>query len=98
MTITTTNFDNKTTISLDEKFDFDSVENFRDAYTQATAKEYTVDFRSTEYMDSSGLGMLLNMKRYLNERNITKITLTNCRPQIKKILTISRFETKFIIT
>ena len=98
MSITTSRSDNKVTITLGEKFDFDSVDSFRTAYTESDAKTYVVDFRSTEYMDSSGLGMLLNMKRYLSDRGIDDITLTNCRSAIKKILTISRFETKFKIT
>jgi len=98
MTISTTSNDSRLTITLSEKFDFDSVEAFRTSYTDKEANEYIIDFRSTEYMDSSGLGMLLNMKRYLGERGNATITLTNCRDQIKKILMISRFETKFIIT
>ena len=48
-------------------------------------------------MDSSGLGMLINMKRHL-EGSAEKISLINCRTQIKKILLISRFEQKFHIS
>lgn len=82
------------TIQLGEKFDFDYVEEFRDIYTKADAKAYVLDFRNTEYMDSSGLGMLLNMRRYLGDGAVP-IKLVNCRPQVKKILLISKFETKF---
>lgn len=85
------------TIGLTEKFDFDSVDDFREAYTDKNAKLYTIDFRNTEYMDSSGLGMLLNMRRHIGDESI-KIELINCRNQIKKVLLISRFETKFSIT
>jgi HptB-dependent secretion and biofilm anti anti-sigma factor len=98
MSISTTINNNEFTIILGDKFDFDVVENFRNAYTDKNASSYTVDFRSTEYMDSSGLGMLLNMKRHLEEQGVTTIKLINCRLQIKKILIISRFESKFIIT
>lgn len=98
MPITTAERNKELTITLGEKFDFDSVESFRAAYTESTATDFIVDFRSTEYMDSSGLGMLLNMKRYLGENKVTSIKLINCRSQIKKILIISRFESKFIIT
>ena len=85
------------TISLAEKFDFDSVEAFRESYHKYKVKEYVVDFRNTEYMDSSGLGMLLNMRRDLADAS-TEIRLANCKPQIKKLLLISRFETKFSIS
>ncbi len=93
MSFNTSLKDNILTITLGNKFDFDSIEDFQKTYIDSNAKEYTIDFRNTEYMDSSGLGMLLNMKRKLGE-NIS-ITLTNCRPQIKKVLVISRFEQKF---
>lgn len=85
------------TIQLDGKFDFDFVEEFREAYSGSDAKSYIVDFRNTEYMDSSGLGMLLNMRRSLGDEKAS-IKLINCRPQVKKVLIISRFETKFDIS
>ncbi len=97
MSIHAATVDNTATITLSTTFDFTAVEEFRKAYSEQTAKEYIVDFRDTEYMDSSGLGMLLNMKRHL-EGNAEKISLINCRTQIKKILLISRFEQKFHIT
>jgi len=36
-------------------------------------------------MESSGLGMLLNMMRYLGEGR-SKVNLINCQPQILKVL------------
>ena len=98
MSISTTLNNDELTITLGDKFDFDTVDIFRDAYTDKKASRYIIDFRSTEYMDSSGLGMLLNMKRHLEEEGINTIKLINCRLQIKKILLISRFESKFIIS
>lgn len=88
--------DGDVTITLDKTFDFNSVEDFRKAYTNLKGKSYVVDFRETEYMDSSGLGMLLNMRRHLGD-NSAMITLSNCRAQIKKVLIISRFEQKFTL-
>ncbi len=84
------------TITLGNRFDFTAVEEFRRAYTEHEGRSYVVDFRHTEYMDSSGLGMLLNMKRALKDLK-TSIKLTSCRPQVKKVLLISRFETEFSI-
>jgi anti-anti-sigma factor len=55
-----------------------------------------IDLRETDYMDSSALGMLLNMKKTLGE-SVSSITISNCRPQLKKILQISRFDKKFDI-
>lgn len=97
MSLETSLKDDVMTIRLGKNFDFDYVEEFRDAYANANAKSYIVDFRNTEYMDSSGLGMLLNMRRHCGD-GATPIKLVNCRPQVKKILLISRFETKFDIS
>ncbi|MEE8057498.1 MAG: STAS domain-containing protein [Pseudomonadales bacterium] len=97
MSLTTREIDDVVTIGLDSKFNFGSVEGFRDAYTNSNGKAYIVDFRNTEYMDSSGLGMLLNMRRHLGD-GATSIKLINCRPQVKKVLMISRFESKFDIS
>ena len=97
MPITAKTEHNQVTITLEQNFDFDSVAEFRSAYTNSSGGRYIVDFRSTDYMDSSGLGMLLNMRRFLGNGK-TPIELINCRPQIKRVLSISRFETLFEIS
>ncbi|NRB39235.1 MAG: STAS domain-containing protein [Pseudomonadales bacterium] len=86
------------TIQIGPKFDFDATREFREAYEFDEAKKhniYNVDFRDTEYMDSSGLGMLLNMRDFLDDA--VEINLINCRSQVKKVLMISRFDKKFTI-
>lgn len=97
MPISTYLKDDVLTIHLDNKFDFDYVEEFRDTYKNTDARSFVIDFRNTEYMDSSGLGMLLNMRRHLGDGKVP-VKLINCRPQVKKVLLISRFETKFDIS
>ena len=88
--------DGKTlTINISGRFDFEVVQEFRSAYTEHSDVDYVIDMRSTEHMDSSALGMLLNMRKSLGDT--AKISIINCRPQIKKILTISRFDKKFEI-
>ena len=83
------------TINISGRFDFEVVQEFRSAYAEHKDVNYVIDMRSTEHMDSSALGMLLNMRKSLGES--AKISIINCRPQIKKILTISRFDKKFDI-
>jgi len=84
-------------IAVKGKFDFKMVNDFRDAYSNEDREieQCVIDFRESDYMDSSGLGMLLNLKRHYDDA--VKITLTNCKPQVKKILLISRFDKKFSI-
>ena len=88
---------NELVISISGKFDFTQVKDFRDAYTSGEYgnTDYVVDLQETVHMDSSALGMLLNMRKHLGDK--TSINIANSRPQIKKILTISRFDKKFSI-
>ncbi|MBE0362610.1 hypothetical protein PULV_a0139 [Pseudoalteromonas ulvae UL12] len=86
------------TIQIKGKFDFNLVQAFRSAYAEIgnETPKVIIDLRETDYMDSSALGMLLNMKKSLGE-SVSAIQIANCRPQIKKILQISRFDKKFDI-
>ena len=96
---TSTSPDGQTfTIQIKGKFDFNLVQAFRNAYSEIESELSTlvVDLRETEYMDSSALGMLLNMQKSLAGK-VGSIKISNCRPQIKKILQISRFDKKFDI-
>lgn len=84
------------TIAINGRFDFELVKDFRMAYGEAEGLDKCIiDLRGTEHMDSSALGMLLNMKKSLGDE--VNISIINCRPAIKKILTISRFDKKFDI-
>ncbi|GEK07958.1 STAS domain-containing protein [Pseudoalteromonas peptidolytica] len=86
------------TIQIRGKFDFNLVQSFRQAYAEVSdqTEKVVVDLRETDYMDSSALGMLLNMKKTLGT-SVSSIHISNCRPQLKKILQISRFDKKFDI-
>ncbi|MBT0587545.1 STAS domain-containing protein [Alteromonas oceanisediminis] len=85
-------------IKMDDKFDFGKVQDFRKAYADLpeSVNVVEVDLAHTEYMDSSALGMLLNMQKVLKD-SVPTIRITHCRPQVLKILTISRFDKKFDI-
>ncbi|WP_417689811.1 STAS domain-containing protein [Pseudidiomarina sp.] len=86
------------TISIHGKFDFGVVNDFRRAYSSLgdeTPRVY-IDLRETEYLDSSALGMLLNMRKAINE-NVESIHIINCRTEVRNILDISRFDKLFII-
>lgn len=91
---------NEVTITLGETFDFSCVEEFRRAYesveTDGDNKHFVIDLRRTHYMDSSALGMLINMQKFWQDR-AGPIRIINTNPQIKKIFTISRFDKKFTI-
>jgi len=87
------------TLMLGKNFDFNCVDEFRRAYENVEIEDKTsfvVDLRRTQYMDSSALGMLINMhKLWAGNNRIIKII--NANVQIRKIFTISRFDKKFKI-
>ena len=97
------NDNNTLEICVEGAFGFNLLNEFRDTYKKRTNKEnenhytnYIVNLRSTSSIDSSALGMLLNMKREL-EKNDRDIRITHCLPKILKILIICRFDIKFTI-
>lgn len=90
---------NEHSIVLDDVFDFKCVEKFRQSYETITLDKcevVNVDFTNTRYMDSSALGMLLNIKNFFKGSNVS-VKLVNVNEQIKKILMISRFDQRFVI-
>lgn len=84
------------TIRIEDKFDFTKVQDFRLAYSEPPEGITTliIDLEKTNYMDSSALGMLLNMHRNLHHK-VKTFRIVKCRPQVLKILQIARFDKKF---
>ncbi|MEZ8099129.1 STAS domain-containing protein [Vibrio bivalvicida] len=84
------------TILIEGAFGFNLVQEFRRSYNDRQEFRFTIDLRKVDYIDSAGLGMLLNMHNYLGQED-GMIRITNTLPQVRKILTISRFDKKFAI-
>jgi len=84
------------TIAINGRFDFNILQEFRDAYSDlaGSSYEFVVDLAQTEYIDSSALGMLLNMKNHLGSDDCS-IEIRNCQPNLMKIFTIAHFDKKF---
>ena len=81
------------TIRMPQQFDFKVHKEFRKAYEdgKAPARCYLVDFRSTEYMDSSALGMLLQLRDYAG-KDAQRVRLVNVRGRVRDILSIANFD------
>lgn len=89
--------DNTITIKISGRFDFAEQNEFRDCYYNTSLGEKTkfiVDMSGATYMDSSALGMLLMMREYLGG-NAANISITNCSPDIRNILTVANFQSLF---
>lgn len=84
-------------IKVDGHFGFAIHKEFRSAYEEAADKypprRYVIDLKLTDYMDSSGLGMLLVMRERVGEG--VEISLVNSNSEIRSILDISNFHKIF---
>ena len=78
------------------RFDYDMIDEFRESYIDVMDKEMDIslDFSQTEHIDSSALGMVLNMKNYLQKED-RAIQIKNCKPNLMKLFTMAHFERKF---
>lgn len=86
------------TIILHGDFKFGIHSEFRNAYNAADKKSrFFIDLGQAKSMDSSALGMLLQMKEHLGKEN-GEIGILNCPDNLKKILLIARFDKKFSIS
>jgi len=79
-------------IAVQGRFDFSAHKDFRDSYETlaASPERFTVDLREATYLDSSALGMLLLLRDYAGG-DASEVSIVNCNPDVRKILTISNF-------
>lgn len=89
--------DGKTlTIAVKGRFDFSSLQLFRNSYEKVEPKPNTfiVDLKESDYLDSSALGMLLQLRDYGGGDN-ANVSIVNCNPDVKKILVITKLDELF---
>lgn len=86
------------TLELHGSFGFELVSEFRDAYEscQQPVRQYIVNLQHCDGITSAGLGMLLQLHRWVNNSK-TPILITGCNQSIETILQISKFEKFFTI-
>ncbi len=86
------------TIFIKGDFNFSALHEFRSSYENKdlSSVRIIIDFRETSTIDSSALGMLLNLQKDLNKKD-NEITIVNSNDVIGKILTITNFSNKFNI-
>ncbi len=80
------------TIYVEERFDFSLHQSFRDAYCDSEINNGTfiLDLKSTTYMDSSALGMILLLKDF-TVNNGSNILIKNANESVYKVLYIAQF-------
>ena len=81
-------------LSLPEKFDFHLHGEFKQAYEEANVKELILDMNKTQFMDSSALGMLLQLKEY-SEKTNSNVSIRNASKNVMQIMEIAHFDKLF---
>jgi len=97
MSVTSSISGNKLTINISGRFDFSVHKDFRaaiDSIADNNINSTTVDMRTTEYIDSSALGMLLMLKSKMGDSK-EAISIINSNPDVKKIFEIANFAQLF---
>lgn len=99
--ITVTRTGSETIIHIQGRFTGEMHTQFRNAYHKEVIEEdqdrhIVIDLAGTEYIDSSGLGMLLLMRAYT--RSEVDVEIVNACPEVRKILTTANFERMFKLT
>lgn len=85
----------KVTIHVNGRFDFAAHQEFLHAYKQHPRgeKSFVVDLKNTDYMDSSAMGMLLQLRDYGDKGQTME--LINGNEGVREILRIANFDKIF---
>ena len=83
------------TIQVRGRFDFATHQEFLRADKQHPRGErsFVVDLKNAEYMDSSAMGMLLQLREYGSKERVTE--LVNSNEGVREILRIANFDKIF---
>ena len=87
------------TILIEGDFNFSLLHEFKASYNNEAAiaaDKIIIDLRKTLTVDSSALGMLLNLQKELGKSG-DDTTIINCNEMVTKILKITNFSKKFNI-
>lgn len=89
---------NDVTIHISGRFDFSAHQDFMRAYKEhpKDKKHFIVDLSTAEYMDSSAMGMLLQLREYSNKQS-GGVVLRGGSGSIQEILRIANFGKIFTI-
>ncbi|MET0066469.1 MAG: STAS domain-containing protein [Candidatus Thiodiazotropha sp.] len=86
------------TIKVSGRFDFSTHQEFMQAYKAYPKgeKAFVVDLAQAEYLDSSAMGMLLQLREHSGNAG-KNVVLKNGNDAVRDVLTIANFEKLFKI-
>ena len=82
------------------RFDMSALATFRSATRKllgSNVQSLELNMKSVDYLDSSALGMLLNLHLEA-EQHRQKIKLSDCQPYVRKVLATACFDQFFAVT
>ena len=82
-------------ISVVGRFDINVTRELRVIFSDRTDVNYIINMSETDHLDSSALGVLINIKKDIGDHK--RISIINCNHQVKRLLLISRCDKKFDI-
>ncbi len=89
------------TLRLEGAFDMHAHVSFRQAYRkllgEGDCQRLTLDMRQVDYIDSSGLGMLLLLQGEVKEAS-PEIVIQGCQPFVRQVLTTANFHKMYRLT
>jgi anti-anti-sigma factor len=92
--VTSTKQGNVLEIAISGRFDFSILQDFRNAYSldiEGPIDKVIIDLARSEHMDSSGMGLLLTLKKELSMES-GSVELQHCRPHIRDALLAARLD------
>ena len=99
MAIKTTESGSTVTLFVEGRFDFSLHKEFSDAYKEFPKgqKHFVVDLSQVQYMDSSAMGMLLQLREHSAKDSKDAVVLANPSSGVADILRIANFEKLFTV-
>ena len=87
------------TVSIRGGFNSHLVQTFRNVLDDVESEDHAmvIDLVDAEYVDSAALGLLIHIKRKLNDSNIDAISIINSNSRIFKVFQTMHFEAMFDI-
>jgi len=97
MAIKVSELGEEVTLALEGRFDFSQHKEFSSAYKafEKGVKRFVVDLSQVQYMDSSAMGMLLQLRDYAQKGDNEGVVLANPTAGVADILRIANFEKLF---
>ena len=88
---------NQITIRVTGRFDFTTQNDFLATFRDQPKGElfFLVDMRESDYIDSTALGLLLQLREHSNQRR--RVRLLNCNAKLEEMLKVARFDQLFDI-